>query len=204
MFLPRVLRSFRHNFPLVDVDLLEMVPRHQLEALLDDRVDLAFVARPEVEFANQFAFEPLMEVELRIALPLDHPLAKLKRIPLARLEEEPFVILKRSAAPATHEFFRRLCRSAGFEPKIVKQSDRAQSILDLVAAGVGVSIVPEFFQRYQNACVMRSLVPGPPAVPLCLVWRQNDTSAPLRALRAIILQHFRDRSPNRGVQEALG
>lgn len=191
MFLPRVLRSFRHRFPLVDVDLLEMVPREQLEALLDNQVDLAFVAKPEVESTNGLAFEPLIEVELRLALPLEHPLAKLKRIPVARLGEERFVMLKRSAAPATHEFLLRLCRSAGFEPNVVKQSDRAQSILDLVAAGVGVSVVPEFFQRYQAACVMRSLTPGPPSVPLCLVWRQNDTSRPLHALRAAILQHFR-------------
>ena len=202
MFLPKVLRSFRHRFPLVDVDLLEMVPRQQLEALLDNQVDLAFVAKPEVESANQFAFEPLMEVELRLALPLEHPLAKLKRIPLARLKEERFVFLKRSAAPRTHEFLRSLCRSAGYDPNVVKQSDRAQSILDLVAAGVGVSIVPELFQRYQAACQMRTLIPRPPAVPLCLVWRRNDPSTALHALRTIILKHFPHRPSSGDTSEA--
>lgn len=196
MFLPRILRAFSQKFPLVDVDLVEMVPREQLEALLDHRIDLAFVAKAEVESAKEFAFEPVMEVELRLALAPEHRLAKLRHIPLAKLEEERFIIFKRSAAPATHDFLLRLCRSAGFEPNVVKQSDRAQSILDLVAAGVGVSIVPEHFQRYQADLVLRPLVPSPATLSLCAVWRQNDQSPALHALRAMIRQHFGHRSRN--------
>jgi DNA-binding transcriptional LysR family regulator len=190
LFLPSILRSFRQKFPLVDVDLFEMVPREQLEALLDSQIDLAFVASGEVQSSSNFAFEPVMEVELRLALPLEHRLAKLRRIPLAELEEERFIILKRSAAPATHDFLLRLCRSSGFEPNVVKQSDSARSILDLVAAGLGVSIVPEHFQRCPSDVVLRRIAPKPPAIPLSMVWRKNDTSPTLEALRAMIRQHF--------------
>lgn len=193
LFLPQVIRSFRQKFPLIDVDLVEMVPRMQLEALLDNLVDLAFVPKAEAESGGEFALEPLMQVELRLALARDHPLAKLRRIPLAKLEQEHFIIFKRSAAPATHEFLLRLCRSAGFEPNIVKQSDRAQSILDLVAAGIGISILPEHFQRYQSDLVVRRLIPKPPSIPLCMVWRKNDTSSALRALCTMIRQHLRHR-----------
>lgn len=190
MFLPRTIRSFKQKFPLVDVDLVEMVPREQLEALLDHQIDLALVAAVEVESSNGFAFEALMKAELRLALAPEHHLAKLRRIPLTRLEEERFIVFKRSAAPATHELLLRLCRSAGFEPNVVRQSHHAQSILDLVAAGVGVSIVPEHFQRYQADLVLRRLVPNPPALSLCMVWRQNDQSPALHALRAMIRQHL--------------
>lgn len=191
MLLPRAVRSLRRTFPLVDVDLLEMTPREQLQAVLDNRVDLAFVPAPEFESANEFAFEPVMAVEVRLALARDHPLSKLRRIPLAKLKEERFVMLEKSEAPATHEFLVRLCRSAGFEPNVVRQSDRAQSIVELVAAGVGVSILPEHFQRYQAQCVMRPLIPKPPALSLCMVWRRRDTSLALQALRTMILRRFR-------------
>lgn len=194
MFLPRIARAFRQRFPLFDVDLLEMVPRMQLDALLDNQADLAFVALPEVESADGFAFEPVMDVQLRLALSKDHPLAKLTRIPMAKLREQPFVVLQRSAAPKTHDLLVRLCRSAGFEPNIAKQSDRAQSILDLVAAGVGVSIVPQLFERYQACCVTRQLIPAPAAVPICMVWRRNETSPALRALCSMIRTYFRHRS----------
>lgn len=193
MFLPRVIRALRQKFPLVEVDLVEMVPREQLEALLDHQVDLAFVANVEVESSNRFAFETVMEVELRLALPPDHRLAKLRRVPLVEMEREPFITVKRSAAPATHELFLRLCRSAGFEPNVIRQSDRAQSILDLVAAGVGVAILPEHFRRYQADLVLKPPVPPLPAIRLCMAWRKGDASEPLGALRASILQHCRRR-----------
>jgi DNA-binding transcriptional LysR family regulator len=107
---------------------------------------------------SDLAFEPLMGVQLRLALGPDHRIAKLRRVPLAKLAEEKFIIFKRSAAPATHDFILRLYRSAGFEPYIVKQSDQAQSILDLVAAGVGTAIVPEHFQRYRTELLLRQFI----------------------------------------------
>jgi DNA-binding transcriptional LysR family regulator len=66
-------------------------------------------------------------------------------------------------------FYFAACRSAGFEPNIVKQSDRAQSILDLVAAGVGIAIVPEHFQRYRTELLLRRFIPDLPALSLCMV-----------------------------------
>ena len=130
LFLPRIIRTFRQKSPLMDVDFLEMVPRMQLEALLDNQIDLALVPKAEAESAGEFALEPVMHVELRLALAPEHPLAKLRRIPLVKLEQEQFIIFKRSAAPATHELLLRLYRAVGFEPHVIKQSDRAQSILD--------------------------------------------------------------------------
>lgn len=191
LFLPPIIRSFRQKFPLVDVDLAELVPREQLEALLDSQIDLAFVAAGEVRSSSHFAFEPVLEVEIRVALPLEHRLAKLRHISLAELEEERFIILKRSAAPATHDFLLHLCRSSGFEPDVVKQSDSARSILDLVAAGIGVSIVPEHFRRCPSEVVLRGIAPKPPTISLSMVWRKNDTSPTLEALRALIRQHLR-------------
>jgi DNA-binding transcriptional LysR family regulator len=190
LFLPRVIRSFRQRLPLADVDLCEMVPRMQLEALLDNQIDLAFVPKAEAASGSEFAIEPVVAVELRVAIALDHPLAKLRRIPIARLEGEQFIILKKSAAPATHDLLLGICRSSGFEPDVVRQSDRAQSILDLVAAGIGVSIVPEHFQRYQSDLVLRALTPKPPRVPLCMVWRRNDRSPMLRTFRGMVRRHF--------------
>lgn len=190
MFLPGIIRSFRQKFPLVDIDLREMVPRQQLEALLDHRIDLGFLPKTELESTNDFAFESLMDVKLRLALSTGHRFANLRRTPLAKLKDERFITFKRSAAPATHDLILQVCRSAGFEPNVVKQSDRAQTILDLVAAGVGVAIVPEHFQRYRAELLLRPLVPNPPSLSLCMAWRQNDHSPALKSLCVMVRDHF--------------
>lgn len=190
LFLPQIIRLFRSKFPLVDIDLHEMVPRQQLEALLDHHIDLGFFSKNELESANDVAFQHLMDVHLRLALTPGHRLTKLRRIPLKKLKDEKFIIFKRSAAPATHDFILQACRSAGLEPNIVKQSDRAQSILDLVAAGIGVAIVPHHFQRYRTELVLRQLSPSLPTLSLCMAWRQNDRSPVLQSLCAMVRDHF--------------
>jgi len=201
MFLPQIVRSFRQAHPSVDVDLVEIVPRKQLEALRDRQIDLAFVPRVEVESVDDFVFETIMDVEVHVALGADHRLSKLKQIPLYDLREEPFIMIKRSAAPATHELLLSLCRSAGFEPRVTKQSDRAQSILDLIAAGAGVAILPAPFGRYHADVVMRPLAPKPVSIPLCMVWRKDDTSTLTHTLRAMILRHFQQQSSSKTGQK---
>jgi DNA-binding transcriptional LysR family regulator len=117
------------------------VPRKQVEALRDRQIDLAFVPMVEVESEDELVFKTVMKVEIQVALSPDHRLSGLKQISLHELRDEAFIMIKRSSAPATHELLLRLCRSAGFEPRVAKQSDRAQSILDLIAAGAGVAIL---------------------------------------------------------------
>lgn len=190
LFLPGIIRSFRRKFRLVDIELNEMVPREQLEALLDHHIDLGFLPKAEIESTNDVAFQPLMDVHLRLALTPGHRLTKLRRIPLKKLKGEKFIIFKRSAAPATHDFILQACRSAGLELNVVKQSDRAQSILDLVAAGMGIAIVPEHFRRYRTELVLRQLIPSLPTLSLCMAWRQNDRSPVLQSLCAMVREHF--------------
>ena len=194
MFLPQIVRSFRQMHPSIEVDLVEMVPRKQLEALRERQIDLAFLAKVEVESVSEFLFETVMDVQVHVALSPQHRMSKLKKVPLRELKEESFIMIKRSAAPATHESLLRICRSAGFEPNVVKQSDQPQSILDLVAAGAGVAILPENFRRYKTDVVMKPLVPTPEPIPLCMVWRKNEASTPLHTLRAMILKHFQQQS----------
>ena len=194
LFLPQSIRAFRRKYPMVEVDLLEMIPRRQLEALLDHEVDLAFVAKVEVEARAEFSFETVMDVELRLALPPDHRLVKLRKVPFSELTGEPFITVTRSAAPATHQLFLTVCRSLGVEPYIAKQAERGQSILDLVAAGAGVAVLPAHFKRYQADLVWRKVSPDLPKVPLCMVWRKNDFAGALQTLRGAILRHFKNTS----------
>jgi DNA-binding transcriptional LysR family regulator len=115
-------------------------------------------------------------------------------VPLQKLAGEPLVFFKRSSAPALHDWIRDLCRASGFEPAIGRQCDQAQAMLDSVASGIGVAIVPEFFKRYPSEVAFRPLAPRTPKTELCLVWRRRDRSEALHALKGILEQTFREKS----------
>jgi LysR family transcriptional regulator, benzoate and cis,cis-muconate-responsive activator of ben and cat genes len=196
VFLPAALRIFRQKFPLVDVTLTEMAPGRQVKALSEGRIDMGIVPRDEARFEKDLALEPVVEVGMIAALPPEHALTTLRKVPLHKLAGEPLVFFKKSSAPALHDWIRDLCRASGFEPNIGRQCDQAQAMLDSVASGIGVAILPEFFRRYRSEVAFRPLAPDTPRTELCMVWRRRDHSEALHALRAILQQTFREKSRN--------
>jgi DNA-binding transcriptional LysR family regulator len=194
IFLPPALRALLQRYPLVNVSVVEMAPRKQIDALLGHRIDLGIVPEVEARFEKELALEPVLEVGLVAALPPTHRLTTLRRVPLRELANEMLVFFKRSSAPALHDWIRDLCRAKGFEPKIARQCDQAQAILDTVASGIGISIVPAPFQRYQCEVAFRPLAPRIPKAELCMAWRRHDTSEVLGSLRTILQRTFKDQS----------
>jgi DNA-binding transcriptional LysR family regulator len=193
VFLPHALRKFRQKFPLVEVTLTEMVPRRQVNALCEGWIDMGIVPKDEARFEKDLALEPVVEVRMIAALPPGHSLTTLRKLPLQKLADEPLVTFKRSSAPTLHDWIRDLCRANGFEPNIKRECDQAQAMLDSVASGIGIAILPEFFRRYQSEVAFRPLAPHSPKTELCVVWRRRDHSEALHALRVILQQTFRER-----------
>jgi hypothetical protein len=118
VFLPVALRTFRQKFPSVEVTNTEMVPGKQVKAPLEGQIDVGFLARCEARFENELALEAVGEIGLVAALPPEHALTTLRKVPLRNLANEKLVVLKESLAPATHDWIRDLCRANGFEPKL--------------------------------------------------------------------------------------
>jgi DNA-binding transcriptional LysR family regulator len=194
IFLPPALRALLQRYPLVNVSVVEMAPRRQIDALLDRKIDLGIMPKVEAQLEKELALEPVLEVGLVAALPPTHRLTTHRRVPLGELANESLVFFKRSSAPAIHDWICDLCRAKGFEPKIVRQCDQAQAILDTVASGVGISIVPAPFQRYPCDVVFRPLAPATPRAELCMAWRRRDTSEILGSLRKILQRTFQEQS----------
>lgn len=149
--LPEIVRAFRKRFPGVDVRLQEMNPATQVEALLSERVDVGFVRGPVHEPA--LAAEIVLEEPLVVALPSGHPLRDRKRLEVAMLRSEPFVLQARAHGPGFHDQILAICRSAGFSPRVVQEGSQTDA-LSLVASGAGVAIVPTSLRVLRRASVV--------------------------------------------------
>ena len=106
------------------------------------------VARPA-----GLAFETLLREPVRVALPLDHPLAataggarRRPAVALAELAQDGFILVRRPGAPGLYANLLALCEEQGFRPRIAAEVDRMMTSLNLVAAGLGVSVVPASMQ----------------------------------------------------------
>jgi DNA-binding transcriptional LysR family regulator len=162
--MPLAVATFRARHPGVELTLAEDEPEHVLPRLAGGELDLAllFEFGEESEAGGQgFELAQLLEDPMYLALPSGHPLASRRRLRLEDLRGQSWVQTSSSSACARHVV--RLCIAAGFEPQVSFESDDYQTIQGLVAAGVGVALIPEIaLSSLRKDIAIRALHPNPP------------------------------------------
>ncbi|WP_372782328.1 LysR family transcriptional regulator [Phenylobacterium sp.] len=184
-FVAQQIRAFRAASPGVLLALAEDGTPELVRGLEEERLDAAFV-RSGGTHGSDLLVEPVLEEPMVAALPTGHPLARLKSVALAALAEETFVFYRRPTGPGLHDAIVAACLRAGFSPMVGQEAPRMSSTLGLVAAGLGVSIVPASMQRMNVEGVAFVPFGGDPGLtaPLLLVSRRRGRSAILERFRA--------------------
>ncbi len=193
--LPTIFRRFRTDFPGVILELRELTTNQQTQWLKEGQIDVGFV-RPPVE-DTQFKTETVFRETLVVALPEEHPLAKQSNISLASLCSESFVLFSRTYAPGLYDTLISLCKQAGFSPQVSQEAIQMQTIVSLVAADMGVAIVPASLQHLQRTGVVYKALQEPtPEVGINMIWRRHDTSPTVHRFLEVVRQVFRSSQNN--------
>jgi DNA-binding transcriptional LysR family regulator len=177
-FFPGIIRDFRHLYPRVRVLLREMMPGEQSEALVQGTLDIAFTRPLEPPYDRQLCYETLYLDPLIAVLPVDHPLATNRPLFLKALADEPFVLCDRGVSPTLFDKATALCAQAGFSPKITQTSNVLSSVLTLVQAGEGVTLIPSSFQYFRSSDLCFCPLTEPAgAVELIMAWSAEREGA---------------------------
>ena len=175
--IPRSIHAFRKTYPDVHLDLQEMSSRQIVEALLEERLHVGVIrsfALPDSLEALELFSEPLVAV-----LRADHPLAyeSVEGLEMAALADEPFVFFPRSYGTGLYDQLQALARQAGFTPRIAQEAGEAMTIIGLVAAGLGVSMLPASFRRTRvDGVVYRTLLDPGASSSVWLVRRRRESA----------------------------
>lgn len=196
-YLPRVAQVLTTTLPQVHLQVsTEMLTPDQERALVDDRLDLG-ILRPPLSDAG-LEHVVVRREALVLALPVGHPLAAAVGagdghgddvVPLAALQREPFVTYAHTSGSVVREAVRAACRQAGFEPDAAHQVGETSTLLALVAAGLGVALVPESARTLTLPGVTFRATDSPVHVELALAWRRDDPSPVLRSVLAALREH---------------
>lgn len=140
--LPQLVRSLRSALPAVDLRVRgEMLAPAQLAALHNGDIDIG-ILRPPVTDAD-ITVEPIRRDRLLVAIPADHPLAERTRLTIGDLRDQDFVSHTGGGRSRMGDLVTTLCAEAGFAPRIRHEVDETSTLVTLVAAGLGVAVVPE-------------------------------------------------------------
>ncbi|KMO12761.1 LysR family transcriptional regulator [Methylobacterium platani] len=183
--LGRLIRRFGERYPGVLVRLHEMPPGEQPAALHAHRTDLGFLRRPPDDPTLRTV--RAWPEAVGVALPAGHRLAARAEIALGDLAGEAFVSLRlRDSRFAT--YLRDACLAAGFAPHLVQQVVESASLVNLVAAGLGVALVPESIGTLARPDIAyRRLASPAPVADVCALYR-----APASAVTGNFLALMRD------------
>jgi DNA-binding transcriptional LysR family regulator len=179
---PGTVQRFRAARPGVEVELHERPTADQVRGVHEGSVDLGLVRLP-VEVPTDLRVRRVLREDTVAALPANHDLAREERVPLERLAGEPLVLFPRGQAPGFHDLLVRSLAGA----HVVQYAPETQTIIGLVAAGIGVSLVPASVRRLSLDGVVYRPVDGAPDSELAAISRADNESP----LVAAFIEHTR-------------
>ncbi|MDN0082948.1 LysR substrate-binding domain-containing protein [Crenobacter sp. SG2305] len=176
-FLPRLIHRYRQRYPDVTLALREMMTQNQLAAIASSELDIGIVRLPDVDVPQEVALRQLLVDPLVVVTRDDHPLAAQSTVSLAQLRDEPFVMYPAAAGTGLYRHLMHLCDELGFRPQVVQEAREGTTLIGLVAAGLGVSILPGPLSCIQVEGVCYRPLSDAGAVSIAsLATRVNDTS----------------------------
>jgi len=180
---PMAIRAFRSANPNVALALNEMTSLDQVYAVNDRSLDVGILRKPEIAIPRGVSVERWHQTPLVAAIPLDHPLAGQDGLRISDLRDEPLITYPRNAGIGLYWRVQELCAKAGYRPRLIREARDPSVMIGLVAAGVGIAIVPQDTRCIQLNGVSYQRILGKDAVStLYLAFRPENAGPHLKRL----------------------
>jgi DNA-binding transcriptional LysR family regulator len=188
-YIPRLLGAFRHRHPDVELVLNDLDTLAQFVALKEGRLNVGIVRAPVNE--RGIASVTVLSEPLVVAMPAMHRLAHARRVAVADLANDRFIMLPRAMRAPLNAEVMRLCQRAGFTPHVAQEAVQLHVVASLVSADIGVALVPASTQslRVPNV-VFRPLAERDSQVQMAVAFREGDSSPVLREFVEMARQLF--------------
>lgn len=180
--LPPMIRAFCDRYPDVQLEIHNLTVDEQVSALLSGTIDMGFVVRPHgpgsprlhnSELTSQF----ILRQALAVVVPKNHRFASQRRILLAQLSHEPYILFRRDSSPVFYDYLISLYQRSGLALNVRHEADHPSTVLGLVAAGLGITILPHSAYTSGSDVVFCPLPEKHGSLEILLVWRRKQQSA---------------------------
>jgi len=192
VLVPRLLQAVHAVYPDLRIQLVEERSVKLIPRLLAGRLDLALVRPGLKPFHRRLRGHLLLHESPVAVLPPDHALSGQERVTIQDLANTPLIVPDRQSRPHSHDLVLALFEQEGIEPRIIQNADEKQTMLNMVAAGIGAAIVPRWWS---------GLVPR--GAHVCALEISNDNSRAKLPLHVIWPRDVRDPSRDAVIEVLL-
>ncbi|HEY9171898.1 MAG TPA: LysR substrate-binding domain-containing protein [Verrucomicrobiae bacterium] len=184
---PQWIARFRQANPEVAVNLFDLTATQQAEALGRGKLDLGFIGFAFEADAARLPKQRVGRCAFMAALPEKHPAAAKRKVSLAALAQDFFIVISEQTYPGAAWFLTEACRRAGFRPRILQTAERGYTILGLVAGNCGVTLLPESLQALPHPGVVFRPLANAPSGDLFVAWNPAIESDVSRSFLASLI-----------------
>lgn len=184
VILPAIIREFREKYPEVELVLQEIQSSDQNQALREGRIHVSFARFPKPE--SGLIFETIYKEHLVAALPSSFPLTGKKILKLSDIAPEPFILFPHQ--PSAHaDYTLQVFSNLGLTPNIIQTVEEMHTALGLVAAGLGVTLVPSSMQKTRREGIVYLKLENPePVLEMKMGYRKDEESPVLSRFIEIV------------------
>ncbi|NEP53112.1 MAG: LysR family transcriptional regulator [Moorea sp. SIO3C2] len=182
---PLSIQAYKQQFPDVHIVAKEMSTGEQVQALLEQRIDLGFIVPRKVD--ESLMVETILREPLVLAVSETHPLASQEQVQLGQLQDEPFIMGLNTDQCGLYSAVIRVCHQAGFTPEVSQVTNETQLMLGFVAAGMGIALLPNSIRRFRrDGVVYRSVQPSTAEIVLAIAWRITNLCPTLEQFLQVV------------------
>lgn len=188
--LPPILREFRERRPQTELVLRSLDRKAQVDALHRGTVDIGLLPAPPPGDGIESCL--LIGDALQLALPKGHPLARRGQVRLGDLAADSFVLFPAAMGSRLLEVILSACASAGFVPRVAQEAEQLHTLLALVSAGLGVTLVPSWVAKSHSLDIAYArLEDAIPTYELLLAWRSDNMNPAIAGFREVVQHQHR-------------
>jgi DNA-binding transcriptional LysR family regulator len=171
----------------------EMLLPDQITALLENRIDVGYIGFRNLDLQDILNYETILKSEIFVILPSGHRLLKNRRLDLAELSREKFIFVERQSSPLGYDWLMSIPKVGGFTPQVVQKADTPRNLFSLIAAGVGISLVPEFLKIYALPGVAFRPLKQKVQLEWSMAWRKDNKSPVLETFLFLLRDELKNR-----------
>jgi DNA-binding transcriptional LysR family regulator len=177
-FLPKIIKQFHRKYPSIEIKLKHLTLSQLNESLKTDELDIVFAISFGFQGIEGLEHQRLFSESNCVFMNRQHPLASKDCIHPSLLSQETFIMRVRDEAPQWYDFTLSLCAKNGFSPQIVSQTERIETVIMLVDAGLGITILPKYLEMYATPSITIIPLAGETNTVDIVVYRKSSNSNP--------------------------
>lgn len=184
--IPDLLAQFHQRYPQISVQTKRLNWNLVYDAVESGACDVGLKLSSCETYPEHIARCVLREDRVAAVLPASHPLAGESRISLSQLKDDPFLFLEKTESSIPHDHAMRMCREAGFTPRIAAVYPNVETVVMMVQGGAGVSILSSFAPLQGLSGVVCVPLTESPSISLDLLWRRDSPNGAIPLFTAFL------------------